>query len=164
MTIPQIISKVADIDCNLVEITGGEPLIQKDVHLLMTGLCDLGYEVLIETGGHIDIKRVDKRVRIIMDIKCPTSGEHEKNRWENIYLLKPKDEIKFVIGDDSDFEWACSIIDKYQLAEKCHVLVSPVFDTMPYQHLAKLILERNLPVRMQLQIHKYIWSPETKGV
>ena len=164
MTIPEIIAKVAEMKCNLVEITGGEPLVQKNVHLLMTALCKADYDVMIETGGHMDIAPVDERVKIIMDIKCPSSGEDKQNRWQNIDLLKPHDEVKFVIGDINDFEWARSIIKKYKIADKCHILCSPVFNKMSYQELAELILKHNLPVRMQLQIHKYIWSPETKGV
>lgn len=164
MTIPEIITKVSEMKCNLVEITGGEPLIQKNVHELMKTLCDGGYDVMIETGGHMDIDPIDERVKIIMDIKCPSSGEDKKNRWQNIALLKQQDEVKFVIGDVNDFEWTRSIINKYKIADKCHILCSPVFDRMPYQELAELILKHNLPVRMQLQIHKYIWSPESRGV
>jgi 7-carboxy-7-deazaguanine synthase len=164
MTVPEIMAKVAEMKCNLVEITGGEPLIQKNVHLLMSALCDADYDVMIETGGHMDIGPIDERVKIIMDIKCPSSGEHNKNRWQNIDLLKPQDEVKFVIGDINDFKWARSIIKKYKIDDHCFILFSPVFEKMPYQELAELILTHKLPVRMQLQIHKYIWAPETKGV
>jgi 7-carboxy-7-deazaguanine synthase len=162
--IPKILEEIASYQCKLVEITGGEPLIQKNVHPLMRTLCDAGYQVLLETAGHMDITPVDQRVKIIMDIKCPSSGESEKVRWSNINLLKPNDEVKFVIGDRIDFDWACRIIDEYQLSDKYHILFSPVFDKMRNEELANWILKRNLSVRMQLQLHKYIWSPEKRGV
>jgi len=164
MELIEIIEQVASYKCKLVEITGGEPLIQENVHTLMAALCDKGYHVMLETAGHLDIAPVDRRVKIIMDIKCPSSGESEKNRWENINLLKTDDEVKFVIGDRSDFDWACHVLHRHDLSDKCHVIFSPVFQKMSNLELANLILEHNLPVRMQLQLHKYIWSPEKRGV
>ena len=164
MELSEILEKIASYKCNLVEITGGEPLIQNNVHLLMTVLCDGGYQVMLETAGHLDITPVDRRVRIIMDIKCPSSGESEKNRWENLNLIKPDDEVKFVIGDRSDFDWACNIMQKHKLSDNCHVIFSPVFGKMSNLELANLIIAHNLPVRMQLQLHKYIWSPGKRGV
>jgi 7-carboxy-7-deazaguanine synthase len=164
MELSEIIEKISSYKCQLIEITGGEPLIQKNVHPLMRALCDMGYQVMLETAGHMDISTVDRRVKIIMDIKCPSSGESEKIRWENINLIKPDDEIKFVIGDRADFDWARAVIHDHKMNEKCHILFSPVFDKMSNLELADLILEYNLPVRMQVQLHKYIWSPERRGV
>ena len=164
MTIEQIMQKVATYDCNLVEITGGELLIQKNVHALIRQLCDDGYEVLLETAGHMDISGVDERVKKIMDIKCPSSGESEKMYWPNIEQLGPSDEIKFVIGDRNDFEWAARIVGEKQLGKKNTVLFSPVFGHLDNVLLAEWILKENLPVRMQLQMHKYIWEPDRRGV
>lgn len=160
----QIIKEIEKYDCRLVEITGGEPLLQKKVIPFMTMLCDNGYEVLIETGGHMDISLTDPRVVRIMDIKCPGSGESEKVRWENIAHLRPKDEVKFVISDRADYDWAKRIVDEYQLNQKCTVLFSPVFGKMDNITLAEWILEDCLPVRFQLQMHKYIWHPAKRGV
>ncbi len=164
MAIDEIISRIAAFDCRLVEITGGEPLIQKNVHRLMQQLCDTGYQVLLETAGHLPIGDVDGRVRRIMDIKCPSSNEADKMNWENINFLTDDDEVKFVIGNRHDFEYAVSVIVKYQLDKKCSVLFSPVFDAVPYESLANWILDLKLPVRMQVQLHKMIWSPDTRGV
>jgi 7-carboxy-7-deazaguanine synthase len=164
MSIEQIMQKVAEFKCKLVEVTGGEPLIQKNVHLLMKKLCDSGYEVLLETAGHINISPVDKRVKKIMDLKCPSSGESEKIYWKNIDYLHAGDELKFVIGDRSDFEWAVNIIHARNLGYKNIILFSPVFGRMENKQLAGWILEEKLSVRMQLQIHKYIWEPDKRGV
>jgi 7-carboxy-7-deazaguanine synthase len=164
MTLEEIMRRVGSFKCGLVEVTGGEPLLQKNVHTLLTMLGDAGYEVLLETGGHMDIRPVDKRVKRIMDIKCPSSGESEKNRWQNITDLRPQDEVKFVVGDRRDYEWAAKKIAEYQLNEKCSVLISPVFGKINYEELAGWILGDRLPVRMQLQMHKYIWPPDKRGV
>ena len=163
-SIDDIIAKVAGYGCNLVEITGGEPLIQKNVHRLMYELCDQGYEVMIETAGHMDIDQIDKRVKRIMDIKCPSSGESEKINWANFASLKETDEVKFVVGDRKDFEWALNVVEKHHLIKKCPVLFSPVFNTISNQDLANWILETELPLRLQLQLHKYIWEPKKRGV
>jgi len=164
MTLEEIMQQVRSFNCDLVEVTGGEPLLQKNVHSLLTMLCDAGYEVLLETGGQMDIQPVDDRVTRIMDIKCPSSGESDKNRWQNISLLRPQDEVKFVVGDRADYEWAANLISEYGLNEKCTVLISPVFAKINYEELARWILHDHLPVRMQLQMHKYIWPPDKRGV
>lgn len=163
-TIEQIIAEVKSFNCNLIEITGGEPLMQNEVFELMKILCDQGFSVLLETGGSLSIKDVDKRVKIIMDLKCPSSGMLKKNYYENINYIKPADEVKFVLGDRDDYEWSKQIVDKYTLASKCSVLFSVVFGKLEPLSLASWILEDNLKVRFQLQMHKYIWHPETKGV
>ncbi len=164
LTIEEILARVEAFRCNLVEVTGGEPLVQKNSLSLLRALCDAGYEVLLETGGHMDIAPVDKRVKRIMDIKCPSSGESGKVRWQNIDLLTSEDQVKFVIGDRADFEFARDTVRKYQLDEKCAVLFSPVFGRLENKTLAEWILEEHLPVRMQLQMHKYIWPPDQRGV
>jgi len=164
MTFAEILTEIAGYECRLVEITGGEPLIQENILPFMTLLCDKGYEVLIETGGHMDISVTDERVVRVMDIKCPLSGEAEKNRWENIGHLKPADEVKFVIGDRNDYEWAREVLRRYQLNDRCRVLFSPVFGRLENRKLAEWILEDALPVRFQVQLHKYIWAPGTRGV
>ena len=164
-TIEDIIKEVRSFNCNLVEITGGEPLVQENVHILMKDLCDLGYEVLIETGGTLPIENIDPRVKVIMDIKTPYSKMDKKNRYENIQYLKKKDEVKFVIGSREDYEWVKEVIIKYDLINKAgQVLLSPVFDKVENIQLAEWILQDKLDVRFQLQMHKYIWHPETRGV
>lgn len=163
--IHEIIDKVKSYGCKLVEITGGEPLVQENVHILMSTLCDLGYEVMLETSGSLPIENVDKRVKVIMDLKTPYSKMEKKNRYENIQYLKPNDEVKFVIGNREDYEWAKEILNKYDLVNKVEqVLFSPVFDKVENIELANWILEDKLNVRFQLQMHKYIWHPETRGV
>jgi 7-carboxy-7-deazaguanine synthase len=164
MTVDEIVDKVSEYDCRLVEITGGEPLIQANVHRLMTKLSDNEYQVILETGGHMDISQVDERVHRIMDVKCPTSNESEKMLWENFNYLTKKDEVKFVIGDKTDFDYAVEIIEKYKLNDNCGVLLSPVFNKIDNLILAGWILENKVPVRMQFQMHKYIWSPDKRGV
>ena len=163
-SVEQIVKEVKNYNCKLVEVTGGEPLMQEEVHELMKTLCDDGYEVMLETGGSLTIKVVDERVRIIMDLKCPSSGMMKKNLYENIDYLKSTDEVKFVIGDREDYDWSKEIVEKYSLIEKCTVLFSIVFDKLEPLTLAQWILEDKLDVRFQLQMHKYIWHPETKGV
>ncbi len=164
MTIDEIISEVKKYDCKLVEITGGEPLVQENVNSLMTKLCDDGFKVMIETGGSLTVMNIDKRVKIIMDLKTPSSGMMDKNMYENINFLKKNDEIKFVIGSRDDYNWSKDIIKKYDLINRFNVLFSPVFDVIQNIELAKWILEDRLNVRFQIQLHKYIWHPETKGV
>ena len=164
LTIREILNKISSYRCNLIEITGGEPLLQKNVYPLMKVLCDKGFDVMLETAGHIDIGVVDDRVKRIVDLKCPTSGESEKNFWPNINYLNKHDEVKFVIGNRQDFDWSKEILNRYRLAEKCQVLFSPVYGTLELAQLAGWILEENLPVRMQLQLHKYIWSPDKRGL
>ncbi len=165
LSLKEIRDKASAYQCNLVEITGGEPLLQKNVHPLMRQLCDEGYELLLETGGHRDIGDVDERVHIIMDIKCPTSGEAHKNRWENISFLSEKDEVKFVVGNREDYRYALSIIKQYKLNEICTILFSPVYGVMDNKALSELILGDSLyNVQMQLQMHKYIWPADKRGV
>jgi len=164
MSIEEIVETVSEYKTKLVEVTGGEPLMQPASLELMKRLADSGYTVLLETGGSLSIADIDKRVRVIMDIKCPSSRMASKNRFENITLLKSLDEVKFVIGSREDYDWAKSIIAQYKLDEKCHVLFSPVFGAIELQALTHWILTDNLNVRFQLQMHKYIWSPETRGV
>jgi 7-carboxy-7-deazaguanine synthase len=164
VSIGDIIKKVATYGCKLIEITGGEPLLQENVHHLMKILCDKNYQVMLETGGQMDINGVDKRVKIVMDIKCPSSGEIKKNLWQNISSLQKKDEVKFVIRDRTDFDWAVAMIAQYKLDKICPVVFSPVFDKMDNARLADWILHSRLNVRMQLQIHKYIWGTDKRGV
>ena len=165
MTIDEVIEKVRSYRCGLVEITGGEPLFQENSLKLMRRLCDENFTVLLETGGHRDISVVDPRVHIIMDVKCPGSKMSHKNRWENIAHLKKKDEVKFVIKDRYDYEWAKEVVNKYNLFERVGaVLFSPVFGEIEPATLVGWILEDKIPVRFQIQLHKYIWSPNTRGV
>jgi 7-carboxy-7-deazaguanine synthase len=164
MEIGEILSEVKKLDCNLVEVTGGEPLFQKECIELIKGLCDEGYEVMLETGGSLPIKEVDKHVMIILDLKCPSSGMMKKNLYENVYHLKPSDELKFVIGNREDYDWAKEVVAKYNITEKCSVLFSTVFGTLNPATMVEWILQDKLNVRFQLQMHKYIWDPKTKGV
>ncbi len=164
MPLDDVVARVLAEPCELVEITGGEPLLQDDVFPLMARLADAGRTVLLETSGAMDIRRVDPRVRIIMDLKCPASGECEKNLYANIDLLKPIDEIKFVIADRGDFEWSCDQVRSRRLASRFAVLFSPVFGELAPKTLAEWIIESQLPVRLQLQQHKYIWEPTARGV
>ncbi|GBD91836.1 7-carboxy-7-deazaguanine synthase [bacterium BMS3Abin04] len=163
-SIDEIISEVKKYGCKLIEVTGGEPLVQNESLELMKKLCDEGFEVMLETSGSLPIKDVDKRVKIIMDLKCPSSKMEKKNLYENINFLKPNDEVKFVIGDREDYNWSKEIIKKYKLNDKFEILFSVVFDKLEPVTLVNWILNDKLNVRYQLQMHKYIWKPETKGV
>jgi 7-carboxy-7-deazaguanine synthase len=163
-SIEQIIDEVKKYNCKLVEITGGEPLVQEECLHLMKKLSDEGYEVLLETGGSLPIKNVDQRVMIIMDLKCPSSGMIKKNFYENIEYLKPTDEVKFVMGNREDYEWSKEIIEKYDLTNKANILFSVVFSELEPVKLVDWILEDKLNVRFQLQMHKFIWDPAAKGV
>ena len=148
----------------LVELTGGEPLLQKNVHSLMRRLCDMGLTVLVETSGAHDISGSDPRVRHIMDWKCPSSGESKKMLTENIARLKPSDEVKFVIGTEQDYAWAKIQLAGHRLDERCPVLFSPVWNDLQFEKLAQWILADELPVRMQLQLHKILWPNVERGV
>ena len=163
MSVDAIVEKVIDYGCDLVEVTGGEPLAQKESLELIHRLCDQGLEVLIETSGSIDIAPVDRRATIILDIKCPGSGEASKNRWENLQHLKPKDEIKFVIADRADYDWARQVIRDRDL-DRWTVLLSPVWGEMELKSLAEWMLADRLPARLQTQLHKHIWGAEARGV
>jgi 7-carboxy-7-deazaguanine synthase len=164
MPAAEVMENVEKFKCGRVEITGGEPLLQENIYHLMRRLCDDGYEVLIETGGHHDIGKIDPRVRRIMDIKCPGSGMQKYNRWENIGCITVKDEIKFVISDRRDYEWAREMTEKHNLTARCPVLFSPVFGKLENRALAEWILQDKLNVRFQIQMHKYIWDPDKRGV
>ncbi len=164
LSFDEIISRIAAYNCKLVEVTGGEPLVQKNVHALLTRLCDEDYEVMLETGGHMDISAVDARVRKIVDVKCPSSGESEKNFLANMDLLGPWDEVKFVIGNRGDFDFALEIIEQYQLSGRNNILFSPVFGSIDLQQLAGWILASGLNARMQVQMHKLIWPDSERGV
>ncbi len=164
MSVEEIISEIRKFDCSLVELTGGEPLVQKESVELMESLCNEGFSVLLETGGSLPVKDIDKRVKIILDLKCPSSGMLKKNYYENINNIKPEDEIKFVIGSREDYEWAKGMLVEYGLPSKCEVLFSTVFGKLEPVELVDWILKDNLKVRFQLQMHKFIWNPDTKGV
>jgi 7-carboxy-7-deazaguanine synthase len=145
-------------------VTGGEPLLQADTLPLLARLADAGLTVCLETNGSLPVAGVDPRVRLILDLKCPGSLMAEHNHWENLELLKPEDEVKFVISDQDDFAWALAVIDQHRLHERAGVLISPVFGQVPAQAAAAWILASHLPLRLNLQIHKYIWGPEARGV
>jgi 7-carboxy-7-deazaguanine synthase len=163
-TIAEIIRYLQKWPCKLVELTGGEPLLQKNLPALAERLLEQNYTVLIETGGHRDVSVLDRRVIKIMDVKCPGSGESDKNLWQNFDFLEAKDQVKFVIKDRADYEWAKDVMQKYRLENGPHLLLSPVFAVMDYQELAGWILQDGLNARMQLQLHKFIWHPAAKGV
>ena len=163
--VSDVLAEVLALDCPLVEITGGEPLLQKNVHPLMTALCDAGRTVLIETSGAHDISAIDPRVHRIMDLKTPGSGECARNLWSNIPRLAKRDEVKFVIGSREDYEWSREQVRTHALATRCGgVLFSPIFGRIEPREIVAWILEDKLPVRFQLQMHKFIWEPKQKGV
>jgi 7-carboxy-7-deazaguanine synthase len=162
MSVAEIVGAIEPHQCELVEITGGEPLLQKEVPELATELLRRNHKVLIETSGAQDVSFLPKEVVKIMDIKCPDSGMMENTDWGNLERLSSKDEIKFVIGSRKDFDWASSILNKYQLHRKNLVLFSPVYRTMPPEQLAEWILADKVPVRFQIQLHKILWG-ETPG-
>jgi 7-carboxy-7-deazaguanine synthase len=159
-----IVAEVRAYKTAIAEITGGEPLLQPEVFPLMSALADVGLTVLLETSGAHDVGSVDPRVHIIMDLKCPDSGENAGNRWQNLDALKPADQIQFVIASRRDFEWTANTIHHHRLHERFTVLVSPAFDLVSPLQLAHWFLESGLHVRMQLQMHKYIWDPNARGV
>ena len=161
----KVISEISNNGHKHVCVTGGEPLLQNNVHPLMKHLCDMDFTVSIETGGSLTIASIDPRVIVILDIKCPGSGMSHKNLWDNLSHLKAIDEVKFVIKDKDDYSYAVNVSKKYHLFERHkQVLFSPVFESLCPKELVSWILEDKLPVRLNLQTHKYIWSPETKGV
>jgi 7-carboxy-7-deazaguanine synthase len=157
LSIRNILDIVSSFNCSLVEVTGGEPLFQKETKKLVRSLLDAGYDTLIETNGSVSLKGLDKRAVVIMDIKCPSSGMNNYVRWENIFLLKKNDQVKFVIKNKIDYEWARKIIGKYKLTEKYAVLFSPAFRYLSAKKLAIWILEDTLDVRLNVQLHKYLW-------
>jgi 7-carboxy-7-deazaguanine synthase len=165
MALAEIVEEVRASECPLVEITGGEPLLQKNVLPLMQTLCDQQKTVLIETSGAHDISQIDPRVHRIMDLKTPGSGESERNHYENVVHLTKRDEVKFVIGSREDYLWSKQKLFQFQLSDRCGtVLFSPVFGRIDPRTIVEWMLEDRLQVRFQLQMHKFIWAPETKGV
>lgn len=165
MTLDAIVEATLALDTELVLVTGGEPLLQPATPALLTRLCDAGKTVLIETSGERDVSAVDARVHRIVDLKPPGSGEEARNRWENLPLLGKRDEIKFVLADRGDYEWARAVIERERLSERVReVLLSCVHGELDPQRLVEWVMADALPVRVQLQLHKYIWSPSTTGV
>lgn len=165
-SIDEVLVKVRAMGCNLVEVTGGEPLAQPQAFGLINGLCEEGYEVLVETGGYVSTDSVDPRAKIILDVKCPGSGEDARNHWPNLDLLRAdKDEVKFVIANRTDWDFARDIIKSFDLEKRAKaVLISPIWNGVDLQEVAGWITSSGLNVRMQLQMHKYIWGPEARGV
>jgi len=159
MTLEEILGEIARLDCELVEITGGEPLLQREVPVLASRLADLGHTVLIETGGHRDISQLDPRVIRVMDLKCPDSGEASRNLWTNLNHLRPQDEVKFVLASRGDYEWAREVIGEHDLENRVRVLISTAHGLIEPQDVVAWMLEDGLRVRFQLQLHKYIWDP-----
>ncbi|MFN2515919.1 MAG: radical SAM protein [Pyrinomonadaceae bacterium] len=161
-----VMDKVKDLGCNLVEVTGGEPLAQREAFTLIELLCSEGFEVLVETGGYFSTEDVDARAKIILDVKCPSSGEETHNHWPNLERLRPdKDEVKFVIGNLEDWNYTKEIIARYELEKRARtVLISPAWGKIDLQALAECVASSGLQVRMQLQLHKYVWGPEARGV
>ena len=164
MSLEDVLLRVEAMSCPLVEVTGGEPLLQPEVLPLMTRLADTGCTVLLETSGAHDVAPVDSRVHIIMDLKCPDSGECANNRWGNLQVLKPTDQIKLVVASRKDFDWSVDVVEKNRLDRRFVVLFSPVFHAVQPAELAQWLLASGLRVRMQLQMHKYIWDPTARGV
>ena len=163
MSLDQIIADVEKYKCELVELTGGEPMLQIEIYELATRLADAGHTVLIETGGHRDISKLDSRVIRIMDLKCPASGECERNLWSNLENLRPFDEVKFVIVDRGDYEWALRTIRAQRLEDRVKLLISTAFGTIESAQVVGWMLEDRLRARFQLQLHKYIWPPDERG-
>jgi 7-carboxy-7-deazaguanine synthase len=164
MSVDAVVSEVERLGCRLVEVTGGEPLLQRAVHLLIGRLLDAGTEVLLETGGHRDIRPVDPRVVRIVDLKAPGSGEVHRNLWPNLDDLRPHDELKIVIADRADYDWARRVLVERRLADRAVVHFSPVHGELDPAALAEWILEDRLPVRLQIQLHKVIWGAGARGV
>ena len=164
MEISEIMHEIQQWDCNLVEVTGGEPLFQEECIDLLNDLVNSKYEVMLETGGSLSISEVPNEVIKIVDFKCPSSGMEKKNLWSIVDDLQPHDEVKIVIGNREDFDWAKNRIEEYSLDKICTLLFSPTFGEIDPQQIVEWILAENLPVRIQMQMHKMIWSPEKKGV
>ena len=164
LTVEEVVERVGAYDCTLVEVTGGEPLLQPEAIDLMRALLARGHEVLLETGGSLPIEHVPEGVRRIVDVKCPGSGESERNRWENLDALRQGDELKFVIAGRVDYDWAAGVVRSRALHEKVTVLFSAVQERLPAGELARWVLDDGLPVRLQLQIHKILWPAAARGV
>ena len=167
VSVEDVMQQVHAYGCQLVEVTGGEPLAQKEALALIRRLCDEGFEVLIETGGFVSTEGVDERAKIILDVKCPASAEAERNHWPNLARLRAdRDEVKFVVKDRADWDFARRIIGEYELERRAlAILISPVWGETDLKELADLVSQSGLRnIRMQLQLHKYIWGPEVHGV
>ena len=166
ISIEDLVAQLHALGCQLVEVTGGEPLAQKEALQLIAKLCDDGFEVLVETGGYVSTENLDQRAKVILDVKCPGSGEEPRNHWPNLERLRPdKDEVKFVVADRGDWDYAREVIARYALQTRAKaVLISPVWGQMDLEELANWVSSSGLDIRMQLQLHKYIWGPEVKGV
>jgi 7-carboxy-7-deazaguanine synthase len=160
--IGDIVEEVAKYKTRYVCVTGGEPLAQKRCLDLLKALCDAGYAVSLETSGALDVSEVDARVTKVMDLKAPGSGESARNLWSNLDALSDRDQIKFVLADRNDYEWACAVLDERALAQRCEILFSPVYAKLAARDLAEWILADRLPVRMQVQLHKLLWG-EAQG-
>ena len=166
VSLDDVMQQVRSLGCKLVEVTGGEPLAQKEAFALIRRLCDEDFEVLVETGNYVSIDGVDQRAKVILDIKCPASGEETRNDWSNIERLRAGvDEVKFVVANEDDWLYAKRVIEERELESRTHaVLISPVWGEIDLQQLANWIAASGLNVRMQLQLHKYIWGPDVQGV
>jgi 7-carboxy-7-deazaguanine synthase len=166
ISIEDLVAQVHALGCQLVEVTGGEPLAQKEALQLIAKLCDDGFEVLVETGGYVSTEDLDQRAKVILDVKCPGSGEEPRNHWPNLERLRPdKDEVKFVVADRGDWDYAREVIARYALQTRAKaVLISPVWGQIDLEELANWVSSSGLDIRMQLQLHKYIWGPDVKGV
>ena len=165
MSIEDVVADVESRGTKLVEITGGEPLLQKDVYPLMDTLLQRGFEVLLETGGHVPLTQVPGGVKKIVDVKCPGSGESDRNHWDNLAVVGADDEVKFVIRDRADYEFARGVVEQRALSSRVRAVhFSPVHGVLDPRVLAEWVLADRVPVRVQLQMHKYIWSPDTRGV
>jgi 7-carboxy-7-deazaguanine synthase len=163
-SVQDIIDAIEPLGIPLVEITGGEPLLQDEVYDLMSALLDKNYQVLVETGGGVSVSKVPQQVIKILDVKCPGSGEDSRNLWDNLNHLNPHDEVKFVLADRADYEWSRDVLRQHNIPKKAKVLFSPVYDRLDLKELAAWVLEDNLPVRVQTQLHKVIWGKDTIGV
>jgi len=164
MSLDEIVARARTFACPLVEVTGGEPLHQPEAFALVRRLCDERFTVLVETSGAIDIAPLDQRAHVILDVKCPGSGMTDRMDWKNLDRVTAKDEVKFVIQDRTDYEWARGLVRERRLDERCTVLFGPVFGALEPRQLAEWVLADRLPVRLQLQLHKYVWAPDMRGV
>ena len=165
-TLEDVMNQVRAFNCKLVEVTGGEPLAQREAFTLIEQLCAEGFEVLVETGGYVSTDGLDPRARVILDVKCPASGEAERNHWPNLERLRAdKDEVKFVIMNFDDWKYALEVIERYELERRAKaILISPAWETVDLKEMADWVSASGLDIRMQLQLHKYIWGPEARGV
>jgi 7-carboxy-7-deazaguanine synthase len=164
LSLASLVAEARSSGARLVLVTGGEPLLQAGAPMLLTNLLQAGLEVILETNGTLPIQGIDPRVRRIVDVKCPGSGMSDHNLWANLEVLTPRDEVKFVISDEDDFAWALEVVRRHGLADRVPVLISPVFGSLPLAEAAAWIVNSGLPLRLNVQLHKYIWGPEVRGV